>query len=292
MRILLTGRNGQVGWELERSLGALGELLALDRGALDLSRPDSIRRCVREARPGIIVNAAAYTAVDQAESEPQIAEVVNAQAPGVLAEEAKRAGALLVHYSTDYVFDGTGRSAYVESDVPNPINVYGATKLGGEQAVRASGCVHYILRTSWVYSARGRNFLLTMLKHAQEKQELRVVSDQVGAPTWSRTIAQATVSLLGRHDPAAAGLYHLCSSGSASWYEFACAIVAKTAARRSAQPAMVPITSREFPTRARRPSNSRLDNSRLSALLGWELPDWRDSLSACLQELPAAARAD
>ena len=198
MKILLTGRNGQVGWELERALAPLGEVVATDRSTLDLADPDAIRRVVREVKPEIIVNAAAYTAVDKAESEPELAMRINGFAPGVLAEEAKRLGALLVHYSTDYVFDGEKATPYVEEDEPNPINVYGRTKLAGERAIQASGCRHLILRTSWVYGARGKNFLLAILRKARDAQELRVVADQVGAPTSVELVARSTLAAL-RH---------------------------------------------------------------------------------------------
>ena len=197
-KILLTGKNGQVGWELERSLQPLGQVIAFDRSGLDLASPDSIRAVIREVKPELIVNPAAYTAVDKAESEPDLAMAVNGVAPGIIAEEAKRLGAALIHYSTDYVFDGTKAEPYTEDDVPKPINVYGKTKLAGEQAVQAIGVPHLIFRTSWVYGMRGKNFLLTILRMAKEKDELRIVDDQFGAPTWSRMIAETTAQVLAQ----------------------------------------------------------------------------------------------
>ena len=205
MRILVTGANGQVGWELQRTLQTLGDVVACDRGTLDLSDPDSIRGKVREIRPDVIVNAGAYTAVDRAESEPELAMAVNGVAPGVLAEEAKQLGALLLHYSTDYVFDGTKAEPYLESDAPNPVSVYGSSKLAGEKAVEAVGGAYLIFRTSWVYGGRGKNFLLTMLRLAGEREELRVVDDQFGAPTWCRTIAEATAQVVAKLSPAGTG---------------------------------------------------------------------------------------
>src|SRR5688572_17220170 len=224
MRVLLIGRSGQVGWELQRSLAPLGELVALDRAGMDLSDPDSIHRAIADARPAVIVNAAAYTAVDRAESEPDLAMRINGIAPGIIADEAARIGALMVHYSTDYVFDGTRDAPYREDDPPSPLNVYGRTKLAGEEAVRAAGGAHLIFRTSWVYAARGSNFLLTMLRLAGERSELGIVNDQVGAPTWARSIAELTALALGTGgaDPGrardASGVYHLAAGGSVSWY--------------------------------------------------------------------------
>ena len=272
MRILLTGRNGQVGWELERKLAPLGEVIATDRATLDLAEPDAIRRAVREAKPQIIVNAAAYTAVDQAESEPELAMQINGSAPGVLAEEAKRLGALLVHYSTDYVFDGEKATPYLEDDPPNPINVYGKTKLEGERAIQAVGCRHLILRTSWVYGARGKNFLLTILRLASEGRELRVVDDQIGAPTASFAISQATAQLVRA---GARGLYHLCAAGAASWCGFARAILAQAGI---AAP-VTAIRTEDYPTPARRPRNSRLDCTRLLKDHGLALAPWEEALA-------------
>jgi len=286
LRILLTGRNGQVGWELERKLAPLGEVIATDRATLDLADPDAIRRAAREAKPQVIVNAAAYTAVDQAESEPELAMQINGIAPGILADEAKRLGALLVHYSTDYVFDGEKATPYVEDDPPNPINVYGKTKLEGERAIQGFGCRHLILRTSWVYGPRGRNFLLTILRAARERPELRVVSDQVGAPTSSLAIARATGEILRQSSGRAVftGIYHMSASGQATWYDFAVAILAEA---RLPTP-IVPISSEQYPTAARRPGNSLLDNSKLAATVGTRLPSWREQLTGVMAELRRA----
>ena len=279
MRILLTGRDGQVGSALGRALAPLGEVIALARAELDLGDADAIRRVVRAANPDTIVNAAAYTAVDKAESEREAAFAVNAVAPGVLAEEAKRNGALLAHYSTDYVFDGTKPSPYVEEDTPDPINVYGASKLAGEQAVAASGCRYLILRTSWVYGPRGRNFPLTMLRLARERPELRVVDDQVGAPTSSLAIARATAQALR---PGAHGLYHLSAAGKTTWCGFARAILA----RAGIATPVVAIRTEDYPTPARRPLNSRLDGSRLRADFGIELPTWEEQLAEVTFDAP------
>lgn len=282
MKILLLGRNGQVGWELERSLAPLGQLTSLGRADLDLRDAAHIREAVRAASPDVIVNAAAYTAVDKAESERDAAFAVNATAPGILAEEAKRTGALLVHYSTDYVFDGTKATAYVEDDAPHPLNVYGTSKLAGERAVAATGCRHLILRTSWVYGPRGSNFMLTMLRLARERTELRVVDDQVGAPTSCRAIARATAAALARavRPPGRAGLYHLAASGETSWCGFARAILA----RADIATPVLPIRTEEYPTPARRPRNSRLDCSRLRAASGVTLASWEQGLAEAMAE--------
>ena len=278
MRILLTGRNGQVGWELERVLAPLGELIATGRAELDLADPEAIRRAVSSVKPDVIVNAAAYTAVDRAESESEIAMRINGDAPDVLAEEAKRIGALLVHYSTDYVFDGTKTAPYVEHDAPNPLNVYGASKLAGERAILATGCRHLILRTSWVFGPRGSNFLLTILRAARERPELRVVSDQIGAPTSARSIAAATARAIGL---AGSGLYHLAAAGETSWHGFAEAAMAAAGLRTP----VVAIPSEEYPAAARRLKNSRLDCSRLRKDLGIELPHWRGEMAAVMAQV-------
>jgi len=278
VRILLTGRTGQVGWELERALAPLGSVIATDRAGLDLGDPETIRRIVREAKPDVIVNAAAYTAVDRAESEPEAAMRINGAAPGVLAEEARRLGALLVHYSTDYVFDGAKDSPYVEDDLPRPLNEYGRSKLQGERAVLASGCRHLVLRTSWVYAARGSNFLRTILRRGREQSELRVVTDQVGAPTSAAAIAGATALLLASAGPL--GLFHLSASGATSWHGFAEEIVAL-----AGLPArVVGIRSQDYPSAARRPRNSLLDNARLKAAYGIVLEDWRQPLRATIAQ--------
>ncbi|MDA1116576.1 MAG: dTDP-4-dehydrorhamnose reductase [Proteobacteria bacterium] len=279
MRILLTGKDGQVGWELQKTLAALGEVTALGRAELDLRDAERIGEVVRAAKPEVIVNAAAYTAVDKAESERDLAFAVNAVAPGVLAAEAKRSGALLVHYSTDCVFDGSKNSPYVENDELNPLNIYGASKLAGERAIADSGCRHLILRTSWVYGPRGSNFLLTMLRLARERPELRVVDDQIGAPTSSLAIARATAQLLPR---GAGGLYHFCAAGEASWCGFARAILA----RAGIATPVVAIRTEDYPTPARRPRNSCLDCSRLRKDFGLSLASWEEQLS----EVTLAAR--
>jgi dTDP-4-dehydrorhamnose reductase len=282
-RILLTGIGGQVGWELARTLQPLGEVVALDRAGFDLADPDRMRAVLRELRPALIVNPAAHTAVDKAESEVALATAINATAPGILAEEAKRLGALLVHYSTDYVFDGSKPMPYVETDPTCPINIYGQTKLAGEEAIRASGCRHLILRTSWVYGMRGANFLRTMLRLAKERDELRVVADQFGAPTWSRMIAETTALMLARHRDQE-GIYHFVAGGETSWHGFAEAIVAQGHALGLLEkmPSVHRITSADFPTPARRPANSRLDCGRLKNDFGLSQPDWRIQLGLCL----------
>lgn len=288
LRILLTGSNGQVGRELQRTLAPLGMVTALDRAGLDLSDADAIRKAVRAHRPGLIVNAAAYTAVDRAESEPELALAVNGIAPGVLAEEAKQLGSVLVHYSTDYVFDGTKTAAYTETDRPNPLNVYGKTKLAGEQAIRTAGAAHYILRTSWVYAAEGVNFLNTILRLARERQELRIVDDQIGAPTWARSIAEMTVQILaGARDAGDArhGTYNLAASGTVTWFGFAQAIFA--AAEKSLgvmSPRLTPIRTADYPLPAQRPANSRLDTRLLGEKFGITPAPWQRMLEQCLQE--------
>ena len=273
MKILLTGRNGQVGWELARRLGGLGEVLSTGRAELDLADADATRRFVREAKPELIVNAAAYTAVDKAESETELAMRINGTAPEVLAGEAKRLGAMLVHYSTDYVFDGTNVGAYIEEDAPNPVSAYGRTKLAGERAIQASGCRHLILRTSWVYGPRGKNFFLTIGAKARAGERLRVVADQRGVPTTSGFLAEKTLALLAKD---ASGLLHLVPAGETTWYEFAREIVALAGSRSE----VTPIKSSEFPAAARRPANSVLDNRKATALLGEPMPHWRELLGA------------
>ena len=272
MRILLTGANGQVGWELRKTLAPLGEIAACGHAELDLADAARVRDAVRAANADVIVNAAAYTAVDRAETEREAAFAVNALAPGVLAEEAKKSGALLVHYSTDYVFDGTKAVPYVEDDAPNPINVYGASKLAGERAIAASGCRYLILRTSWVYGPRGSNFMLTMLRLAKQRPELRVVDDQFGAPTSSPALARATVQALR---PGAHGLYHLAAAGRTSWCGFARAILKRAGI---ATPVRA-IRTEDYPAPARRPRNSRLDCSRLRADLGVQMASWEEQLA-------------
>jgi dTDP-4-dehydrorhamnose reductase len=283
--ILLIGSSGQLGLELARALPAHGRVVALDRAALDLGDADSIVAAVRGARPQIVVNAAAYTAVDRAESEPARADTINARAPGILAEEAKRSDALLIHYSTDYVFDGEAAEPYDELAVPNPINAYGRSKLAGERAITGVGGASLLLRTSWVYGLRGQNFLTTMRRLAGERDELRVVADQFGTPNWTRSLADATAVLVGRGaaDLAErAGLYHLSGSGSTSWFGFARAIFAG-----ADRPRVAPIPTSEYPTAARRPRNSVLSSAKFANAFGFALPSWQEMLQACLAELPA-----
>ena len=283
MKILLTGKNGQVGQELRHALAPLGEIIVYDRSRLDLAVADSIVAAVRSASPEVLINAAGYTAVDQAEREPEVAHAVNTLGVAVLAEEAKRAGALLIHYSTDYVFDGVQDWPYVEEDAPNPLNVYGLSKLAGERAIRQIDCAHLILRTSWVYAERGRNFFLTMRRLLAQKQEVRIVSDQVGAPTFAGDLAAATAGLLG--DPGAPalgerrGVYHMTASGSTSWHGFATAIARLEGVDPLAR--VVPIPSEAYATAARRPKNSRLSNEKLLREFGVALPSWEASLAVC-----------
>ncbi len=296
IRVLVTGAGGQVGTELARALQGRAEAVCLDRSALDLADPAAIAARVREVRPRVILNAAAYTAVDRAEAERDLALAINGVAPGVLAEEARRAGALLVHFSTDYVFDGTKEGPYVEGDPTAPVNAYGATKLAGEHAIAAAGGEHLVLRTSWVYGPHGRNFLLTMLKLAETRPELRVVDDQRGAPTSSRQIARGVVSLLGGGErpldeagiaqaAAASGLYHFTAAGETTWHGFAQAIFEVRSARSGgtlAAPRVIAIPTRDFPTPARRPANSLLSNARLEAAFGMRLGSWREGLDEAL----------
>ena len=283
MRILLTGRNGQVGWELERALAPLGEVIALDRARLDLSDAAAIRHVARETEPAVIVNAAGYTAVDRAESEPALAASINSVAPGILAEEARWCGALLVHYSTDYVFDGEKGAPYREEDAPHPLSVYGRTKLEGERAIQASGCRHLILRTGWVYASRGSNFLLTALRLVRERKELSIVGDQTGSPTAARDIAVATAAILAR-GAAPTGIYHLSAAGEASWYDFAREILARTGQKEMP---LRRITTAEYPAAAQRPRYSVLSNEKIRRAAGISLPDWRQSLADVCRSLAA-----
>lgn len=275
-----------MGWELRRTLASLGEIHAFASAELDLADPAALRDAARSLKPDLIVNAAAYTAVDKAESEPDLARAVNAAAPGVLAEEAARLGALLVHYSTDYVFDGAKDGPYAEDDPTGPLGVYGATKLEGEERIRAAGCRHLIFRTSWVYGARGKNFLLTMLRLAREREELKVVDDQHGAPTWSRAIAEASAQALAvsfRHPAPESlwGTYHLTCAGRTTWHGFTRAIL--DAARLPKTPKLEPIPTSAYPLPARRPANSVLSNAKLAAAFGLALPDWQEALGLCLE---------
>ena len=288
MKILLTGANGQVGWELRRTLATLGEVVAVDSQAMNLTDADGIRGVIRALRPQVIVNSAAYTAVDKAESEPQLAHAVNAVAPGILAEEAKRIGAILVHYSTDYVFDGSGETPWKEDAASAPLNVYGASKLAGEQAIEAVGGRHLIFRTAWVYGTRGGNFLLTMRRLFRERPELKIVADQIGAPTWCRSLAEATAQGLaqclspqrGADRPEPWGVYHMTNAGETAWHGFAQDILRLEPP--AAPPSLLPIPSADYPTPARRPLNSRLDNGKLARVFGIRLPPWQTALKLCL----------
>ncbi|BAN51117.1 dTDP-4-dehydrorhamnose reductase [Metapseudomonas resinovorans] len=286
MKVLITGSNGQVARELQLALAGKAEVLALGREQLDLNDPELIRQRVRAESPDLLINAAAYTAVDQAENEPAAAFAINATASGVLAEEAATLGVPLFHYSTDYVFDGSKVGAYSETDATNPLGVYGQSKLAGEQAIQAVGGQHLILRTSWVYSRVGRNFLLTMQRLLQERDELRVVDDQIGAPTWAGSIAQATVQLLDRWQAGNRhwGVYHLTNQGETSWFGFASAIAEQLEAEGKACARLQPIPSSEYPTPARRPLNSRLDGRKLAKDWQLSLPDWRSALAECLRQ--------
>lgn len=302
--ILLTGKSGQVGREMLPLLPQLGEMVALGRDQLDLSKPDEIRRTIREVRPQLIVNAAAYTAVDRAETDQSMAHEVNAEAPELMAVEAKKIGAVLLHYSTDYVFDGTKISPYDEEDFTNPINAYGKTKLAGEQAIRASGVPHLIFRTAWVYATQGKNFLLTILRLATEREELRIVSDQVGSPTCASELAAATCKILARIIEknrgqfvfsGAGGTYHMSAAGQTTWYEFARAILDEARATSHAQGwlaeatkgrpciarRVIPISTEEFHSPTHRPAYSILSNSRMTQTFGLSLPEWRAQLKGC-----------
>jgi dTDP-4-dehydrorhamnose reductase len=303
-RILLTGRSGQIGSELLHLLPEIGEVVAPDRHELDLLDANNIRRAIREVRPELIVNAAAYTAVDAAETQEADAYAINANAPAVISEEAKKIGAVIVHYSTDYVFDGSKKTPYEETDSVAPINVYGKSKLAGERAIYATGAPYLIFRTAWVYATRGRNFLLTILRLATEREELRIVHDQFGAPTWSREIAEATLKILnqftGQSSPSSrlisqvSGIYHLTARGVTTWYDFATAILEEavqfspeapwfaeaTRRRPIITKRVTPITTNEFPSPVSRPSYSVLSNSHLIQTFGIELPDWRMQLRA------------
>jgi dTDP-4-dehydrorhamnose reductase len=294
MRILITGRGGQVGWECQRSLQALGDVISIGRAEADFSNPRAIRDLVAAAAPDLIVNAAAYTAVDRAESEPELAYAVNATAPAVLAESARQGGVALIHLSTDYVFDGTRDGPYAEGDACNPLSVYGRTKLQGEQAVVASGAPAMILRTSWVYAMRGSNFLRTIVRLSREREELRIVDDQWGAPTWARSIAEAIAVIAARagtdrHSIAAAfsargGIYHMTAAGSTNWHQFATALLERIADPGRRLSRIVPIPTRDYPTPARRPVNSRLDCGRLARDWGVALPRWDLALDLAAAE--------
>lgn len=282
-KILLFGKVGQVGWELRRTLAPMSQLACVDYPDVDFTAPDTIRRAIAAASPDLILNAAAYTAVDKAETETALATKINADAPAIMAEEAQRRGALLVHYSTDYVFDGTKTTPYVETDAPHPLGAYGRTKLAGDEAIRRSGCAHLIFRLCWVYGARGANFMLTMQRLAREREKLRVVADQVGCPTWSRMIAETTAhALRSVRSPADAravsGTYHLAASGHTSWHGFASAIIDLMPPDTRKCREVEAITSAEYPTPTKRPAYSVLSCAKLEQTFGLRLPDWHDSL--------------
>ena len=298
-RILLTGATGQVGGELLETLKPLGEVIAPSRTEMSLANAASVRETIRAVRPRWIVNPGAYTAVDKAESEPELAFAINAEAVRVMAEEARAIGAGVIHFSTDYVFDGSGGAPYRETDATGPVSVYGASKLAGEKALAESGAGHMIFRTSWVYGARGKNFLLTILKLARERETLRVVADQYGAPTWSRDLARMTAEVIGQCEARARGLelaavladvggvHHAAGTGETTWYGFAAEAVRM---QREREPgvrlaAIEAITTAEYPTPAKRPANSRMNCERLKERFGWEMLDWRDSLREVLAEL-------
>ena len=285
----MIGKNGQVGWELQHTLPPLGRVIALDRTQMDLTRPDAIRKAIRDLSPDIIVNAAGYTTVDKAEQEPELAMQVNAIAPGIIAEEARRMDALFVHYSTDYVFDGTQSAPYVEEDVPNPLNTYGKTKLAGERAIIATQCKHLRLRASWIYSTRGTNFVLTMLKLARERKELSVVSDQIGSPTSAADLAKATADLISKYNGAAehTGVFHMSAAGYASRFEFAKEIT-ETARRLSGAPcgwaAIRETTTENYPLPAARPLNAATSKEKIKKVFDVKLGEWRHQLRAHLEQ--------
>ena len=297
--ILLTGATGQVGSELLKLLPELGEVIAPPRSTLDLANPQSIRDTIRAIKPRWIVNPGAYTAVDKAESEPALAHAINAEAVHAIGEEARNLGAGVIHFSTDYVFSGTGTTPYVETDAPAPVSAYGATKLAGEKALASSGAGHLIFRTSWVYGATGKNFLLTILKLAREREHLRIVGDQHGAPTWSRDLAEMTVQIIGRCEKAAtirpfadvlsevSGIYHASGRGETTWHGFAAEAIRlqheKEPASRFATLEAIPTSG--YPTPAKRPANSRLNCTRLHQRFGWTMTDWHESLREVLDEL-------
>jgi len=296
-KILLTGVNGQVGGDLLPLLEQMGHVIAPTRADLDLSDAQAIRRFVRDIKPQWIVNPAAYTAVDKAENEPDLAYAINAEAPRAFGETAAELGIPVIHFSTDYVFNGEGSVPWVETDVTSPLGVYGATKLAGEQALASTGAAHLIFRTSWVYSSRGKNFLLTILRLAQQKEELRIVNDQHGAPTWSRDLARmvahvmrttsGTTTLSSLHAVRAVeGIYHAAGSGATTWFGFAQEFLRQAAAARAEVKfaRLIPISSSEYPTPARRPTNSRLNCARLHKLFGFTLPPWQESAAAVISE--------
>jgi dTDP-4-dehydrorhamnose reductase len=288
-RVLLLGAGGQLGLQLARRLSERVELTALTRAQLDFSDADAIRTAIRNAQPEIVVNAAAYTAVDRAESEPELARQVNTIAPGAIAEELRKTKGWLVHYSTDYVFDGAGTEPWRETDATGPLSVYGRTKLDGELAIAATGCRHVILRTSWVYAAEGRNFLHTMLRLGRERDRLQIVDDQIGAPTTAEALAEATREVLQQlavtgDDTSASGVYHLTCGGATSWCGFARAIFERFASRQKA-PEVAPISTEAYPTPARRPRNSRLCCDKFAGQFGFRMPEWQEALNDVAREM-------
>ena len=294
MKILVTGKNGQVGFELQRALAPLGEIVAVDHAECDLANAAAVRELVRRTAPGVIVNPAAYTAVDKAESDQATAHSVNAQAPGVLGEEAARLGALVVHYSTDYVFDGSKQSAYTETDQPDPRSVYGSTKLAGERALAAAHARHVILRTSWVVGAHGGNFAKTMLRLAAERDQLSVVADQFGAPTSAALLADLTALLIRQYQREGAavfpyGTYHVSASGETNWCEYARFVIGEALATgkelKAGPDAVLPLATSQYPTPARRPANSRLDTSLFRSTFGLRLPPWQEGVRHVLQQI-------
>ena len=295
MKILLLGKNGQVGWELQRSLAPLGELIALDRHSTnycgDLSNPDAVAETVKRLKPTVIVNAAAYTAVDKAETETELAYTINAKAPEALAQAAKQIGAWLVHYSTDYVFNGSGSQAWQETDAVAPLSVYGQSKLAGEQAIQAAEGLHLIFRTSWVYAARGNNFAKTMLRLAKERDQLSVINDQIGAPTGAELLADVTAHTIRTclKQSELSGLYHLAAAGESSWYDYARYVLDYARKMgielKTAENAITPIPTSAYPTPAQRPLNSRLNSEKLQSRFGLVLPDWRMGVERMLTEV-------
>jgi len=291
MRILLTGKNGQIGWELNRSLSTLGTIFATGRDQIDLSKPETLGSVIQEIKPDIIINAAAYTAVDKAESEPELAMTVNGIAPGMIAQEAKKIGAGMIHYSTDYVYDGKAKSPYKEEEPTCPLSVYGKSKLAGDQGVIQAGIPHIILRTGWVYSLRGSNFLITMQKLAQTKNQIKVVDDQTGSPTWSRVIAEGTARILEQCRSAKnsaifshSGIFNMSCSGETNWFGFATKILELSGLIKNTE--LISIPTIEYPTPAVRPRNSLLSNIKLKQTFHHEMPHWQDALQECLNSPP------
>ena len=294
MKMLLLGKNGQVGWELNRSLMPLGTIVALDRSQCDLSCPETIPDVVQAVKPDVIVNAAAYTAVDKAEEDEELATTINGTSVAVLADEARKLNALLIHYSTDYVFNGSKAEPYTEADDPDPINAYGRSKLSGERAMAGSGCDYLVLRTSWVYAARGNNFLRTMLRLAREREELRVVADQYGCPTWARNIADATAHVLlaaqreRRDHVFTSSIHHLCAGGKTTWHGFSAAIIEQARHIGDVENIITqrvsPIATEDYPLPAPRPRNSQMDSSSLTARFGLTMPQWHEAMKLCIDE--------